>query len=75
MFNGINGIQIGQQHHIGNLHDVKKPNAIDYHLMGGNFAFRLQLVEGNAVFHIMSTMLQLFELKGHFNGLTHEHPN
>ena len=68
----VNGSQIGHQDFIGYLNDIKQPHVDDPHLMGGIGAILLPSTERNSLLHIMSSMLQIFKLRGLFSGLENE---
>lgn len=60
---------------IGNFNVVQEPNVNNPHLMGDVRKILLPPAQGNVVFQINSTMLQLLELKKLFSGLSHEDPH
>lgn len=73
--NSSSGTQMGHPDGIGNLSNVNNQNINDPTQMGGIRSILLNPAEGNIVFHIRSTMLHLFQLKGLFGGLAHKNPH
>lgn len=70
--NESNSGQVGHEEKIGDLSNVNEPNVYDPYLMGGIGLICLPQVKGNDVFHMVSTMLQLFQLKGFFSGFAND---
>lgn len=58
---------IGNHDDIDNLNDINEPHASDSHLIGGIGVIHLPSAVWNVVFYIMSTMVQLLQLKGIFS--------
>lgn len=65
--NGSNGSQVGHIYNFGNSNDVN-----DLIQLVSVAAIRLPPFEGNVLFHVTRTMLQLLKMKGPYGGLGHE---
>lgn len=66
---GSNGTQVGHLEDVEILNDVN-----DLIQLGDVVTIRLLPVEDNGVFNVTTIMLQLFQMKGTYEGLAHEDP-
>ena len=65
--NICNGSQVDHEYNIGNPNDINDPIQL-----GRVCSIRLPSIEGNVVFHVMRTMLQLLQMKVFHEGLENE---
>ena len=65
--NICNGSQVDHEYNIGNPNDINDPIQL-----GRVCSIRLPSIEGNVVFHVMRTMLQLLQMKVYYGGLENE---
>lgn len=72
--NDNNGRIIGNHDDIDNFNDINELHASNSHLISGIGVVFLPSVVWNVVFYIISTMLQLFQLKGILSLFSHENP-